>query len=162
MNSKLWHRDDRDEEVDTLSKVDKVAFHIAYESIPNTSKLQLSTGTIVEDVLFEFAKDMNYEHHAHSYIGILLIPHEIAKELTKYKKKTLKELHAVVIEPYLKEKEEYNVNKHYEQEWIQIALQTLCNLYKNMDALLIRSQYEIGSQSRCLEHALISVLETSN
>ena len=42
-------------------KVDKVAFRMAYEAIPDNSKLRLSTDTIVEDVLFEFAKDMDYE-----------------------------------------------------------------------------------------------------
>ncbi|CAI2184769.1 8552_t:CDS:2 [Funneliformis geosporum] len=158
---------DRDEEDDTPPKVDKVAYRLAYDAIPDTSKLRLSTGKIVEDVLFEFAKEMDYEHHAHSYIvdfddedikalfdeeewkeltkdpiGIPPVPHEIAKELTKYGKNTLKELRAVVMAPYLKEKEEYDVNKHYEQEWIQMALRTLCNLYENVVAPLIRSQYE--------------------
>ncbi|GES98686.1 C2H2-type zinc finger transcription factor [Rhizophagus clarus] len=112
-------------------------------------------------------KDMDYEHHAHSYIvdfddedikalfgeeewkeltkdriGVPPVPHDIAKELTKYGKKTLKELRAVVLTPYLKENEEYDVNKHYELEWIQMALRTLCNLYENVDAPLIRKQYE--------------------
>lgn len=41
---------------------------MAYSAIPDTSKLRLNTGKIVEDVLFKFAKDMDYEHHAHSYI----------------------------------------------------------------------------------------------
>src|SRR5688572_5020834 len=50
---------DKDEEDDTPPKVDKVAFRMAYEAIPDDSKLRLSTGTIVEDVLFEFAKDMD-------------------------------------------------------------------------------------------------------
>ncbi|CAI2192803.1 19295_t:CDS:10, partial [Funneliformis geosporum] len=158
---------DKDEEDDTPPKVDKVAFRMAYEAIPDDSKLRLSIGTIVEDVLFEFAKDMDYEHHAHSYIvdfddedikalfdeeewkeltkdriGVPPVPHDIAKELTKYGKKTLKELRAVVLTPYLKENEEYDVNKHYELEWIQMALRTLCNLYENVDAPLIRKQYE--------------------
>ena len=75
-------------------------------------------------------------------IGVPPVPHDIAKELTKYGKKTLKELRAVVLTPYLKEKEEYDVNKHYELEWIQMALRTLCNLYENVDAPLIRKQYE--------------------
>ncbi|KAF0495223.1 c2h2-type zinc finger transcription factor [Gigaspora margarita] len=75
-------------------------------------------------------------------IRIPPIPHEIAKELTKYRKKILKELRAVIIALYLKEKEEYDVNKHYEREWIQMTLRTLCNLYENVDAPLIRSQYE--------------------
>ncbi|CAG8723353.1 9776_t:CDS:2, partial [Funneliformis caledonium] len=99
------------------------------DAIPDNSKMRLSTGTIVEDVLFKFAKDMDYEHYAHSYIvdfddedikalfdeeewkeltkdriGVLPVPHDIAKELTKSK-------------------------------WH-------CNLYENVDAPLIRSQYE--------------------
>ncbi|EXX68108.1 hypothetical protein RirG_108020 [Rhizophagus irregularis DAOM 197198w] len=41
-------------------EVDKVAFRVAYDAIPDTSKLWLSTGKIVEDVLFEFAKDVDY------------------------------------------------------------------------------------------------------
>ena len=60
----------------------------------------------------------------------------LQKELTKYRKKTLKELCAIAMIPYLKDKEEYDVNKHYELEWIQMALRTLCNLYENVDAPL--------------------------
>ncbi|CAI2191189.1 5609_t:CDS:10 [Funneliformis geosporum] len=144
--------DDVDEDEDTPPKVDKVAFWMAYDAIPETSKLRLSsTDRIVEDILFEFAKDMDYEHHAHSYIvdfddedikalfdeeewkeltkdkiGVPSIPCDIAKELAKYGKK----------------REEYDVNKHHGQEWIQMAMRTLCNLYGNVDAPLIRSQYE--------------------
>ncbi|PKY46649.1 hypothetical protein RhiirA4_543459 [Rhizophagus irregularis] len=44
----------------TQRKVDKVAFRVAYDAIPDTSKLWLSTGKIVEDVLFEFVKDVDY------------------------------------------------------------------------------------------------------
>jgi hypothetical protein len=52
--------DDGCEDV-THPKVDKVAFRAAYNAIPNASKLQLSTGKIVEDVLFEFVKDLDFE-----------------------------------------------------------------------------------------------------
>ncbi|GES90847.1 C2H2-type zinc finger transcription factor [Rhizophagus clarus] len=160
--------DDINEDNDTPPEVDKVAFRMAYDAIPDSSKLRLSsTGRIVEDILFEFAKDMQYEHHAHSFIvdfddkdiealfdkeewkeltkdpiGVPPVPRDIAKELTKYGKKTLKELRAIAMASYLKEEEEYDVNKHYEQEWIQMATRTLCNLYENVDAPLIRSQYE--------------------
>ncbi|CAG8613141.1 5874_t:CDS:2, partial [Ambispora leptoticha] len=44
-----------------LPKIDKTAFCKTYYAIPNSTKLQLSTGRIVEDILFEFAKDMDYE-----------------------------------------------------------------------------------------------------
>ena len=53
--------DDINEDNDTPPKVDKVAFRMAYDAIPDSSKLRLSTGKIVEDVLFKFAKDMDYE-----------------------------------------------------------------------------------------------------
>lgn len=53
--------DDIDEDTDTPPKVDKIAFHKMHNAIPNDTKLKLSTGKIVENVLFEFAKDMDYE-----------------------------------------------------------------------------------------------------
>jgi hypothetical protein len=52
---------DGDEDEDTPPKVDKVFFRKMHDAIPDTAKLRLSTGKIVEDVLFEFAKDMDYE-----------------------------------------------------------------------------------------------------
>ncbi|CAG8682391.1 6863_t:CDS:2, partial [Ambispora gerdemannii] len=147
-------------------KIGKTAFRKAYNAIPNSTKLQLSTGRIVEDILFEFVKDMDYEHHAHSYIvdfddkdvkalftdeewneltkdriGVPSFPRDIAEELAKYGSKTLKELRAKVMKSYLKE-EEYDVHKHYNQEWIQMTMRTLCNLFENIDTPLVKTQYE--------------------
>ena len=53
--------DDIEEDTDTPPRVDKIAFHKLHNTIPNDAKLKLSTGKIVEDVLFGFAKDMDYE-----------------------------------------------------------------------------------------------------
>ncbi|CAG8736910.1 13592_t:CDS:10, partial [Acaulospora morrowiae] len=161
----IVYEDDKDE--DTSPKVDKVAFREAHNAIPDTTKLRLSTGKIVEDVLFEFAKDMDCEHHSHSYIvdfddenvkalftdvewkeltkdriGVSPVPCDIIKELMKYGNKTLEEIRTIVMTTYLKDGEKYNVHKHYDQEWIQMAMRTLCNLYENIDAPLIRNQYE--------------------
>ncbi|CAG8722892.1 8006_t:CDS:2, partial [Cetraspora pellucida] len=122
---------------------------------------------IVEDILFEFAKDMDYEHHAHSYIvdfddedvrvlftdtewneltkdriGVPSVPRDIAEELAKYGSKTLKELRTKVMKSYLKDEEEYDVQKHYNREWIQMTMRTLCNLFENIDTPLVRTQYE--------------------
>ncbi|CAG8587582.1 2774_t:CDS:2 [Diversispora eburnea] len=154
------------ENEDDLPKVDKVAFCKAHDSIPNTTKLKLSTGKIVEDVLFEFAKDMDYEHHAHSYIvdfddedikalftdsewkeltkdriGVPPISQEITKELARYGNSTLEDLRTKTMTSYLEE-EKYDIRKHYDKEWIQLAIRTLVNLYENIDAPLIRTQYE--------------------
>ncbi|CAG8791185.1 23578_t:CDS:2, partial [Cetraspora pellucida] len=148
-------------------KIDKTAFCKAHYAIPNSSKLQLSTGRIVEDILFEFAKDMDYEHNAHSYIvdfddkdvrvlftdtewneltkdriGVPSVSRDIAEELAKYGSKTLKELRTKVMKSYLKDDEEYDVQKHYDQEWIQMTMRTLCNLFENIDTPLVRTQYE--------------------
>ncbi|RHZ44567.1 hypothetical protein Glove_718g6 [Diversispora epigaea] len=148
-------------------KIDKVSFCKAHNAIPDTVKLKLSTGKIVEDVLFKFCKDMNYEHHAHSYIvdfddedvrvlftdeewneltkdriGVPAFPRDVAEELAKYGSKTLKELRTKVMKSYLKNEEEYDVHKHYNQEWIQMTMRTLCNLFENIDTPLVRTQYE--------------------
>ncbi|CAB4413398.1 unnamed protein product [Rhizophagus irregularis] len=48
-------------EDDHHPKVNKVAFREAYNLIPNDSKLRLRTGKIVEDVLFNYVKDMDDE-----------------------------------------------------------------------------------------------------
>ncbi|RIB09663.1 hypothetical protein C2G38_2107982, partial [Gigaspora rosea] len=104
---------------------------------------------------------MDYEHHAHSYIvdfddedvrvlftdtewneltkdriGVPSVPRDIAEELAKYGSKTLKELRTKVMKSYLKDEEEYDVQKHYNQEWIQMTMRTLCNLFENIDTPL--------------------------
>ncbi|CAI2197966.1 17774_t:CDS:2, partial [Funneliformis geosporum] len=124
-------------------------------------------GKIVEDILFKFAKDLDFEHHAHSYIincedanikslfskteweeltvdrlGVPPIPQDIAKELSRYGTKTLGELRKVVMTPYLQDKVTYDVQQHCELEWIQMAVRTLVNLYENIDSPLVRNQYE--------------------
>nr|CAG8453938.1 5251_t:CDS:2 [Entrophospora candida] len=58
-------------------------------------------------------------------IGIPTIPDEIAKELSKYAKNSLKELHDIVMNSYLECGINYDVKKHYDLEWIQITIRTL-------------------------------------
>ncbi|CAG8515228.1 12442_t:CDS:2 [Ambispora leptoticha] len=148
-------------------KINKLAFREAYHAIPDNAKMHLKSGKIVEDVLFDFAKDMEHEHHAHSYIinyddenvkalftetewneltedriKVPAVPLEIAKELARYGKKTLSELRNSVMTSYLQDGTIYDINKHYNQEWIQMAVRTLVNLYENIDSPLIRNQYE--------------------
>ncbi|CAG8465723.1 2740_t:CDS:2 [Paraglomus occultum] len=146
-----------------------VAFRKTHDAIADTVKLKLSTGKIVEDVLFKFCKNKDYEHHTHSYIvdfddedvkalftdeewneltkdriEVPSFPRDIAEELAKYGSKTLKELRTKVMKSYLKEEEEYDVHKHYNRERIQMTMRTLCNLYENVDTplYLVRTQYE--------------------
>ncbi|GET55420.1 C2H2-type zinc finger transcription factor [Rhizophagus irregularis DAOM 181602=DAOM 197198] len=110
---------------------------------------------------------MDYEHHAHSYIvdfddenvkalftdeewkeltedriGVPSVPSDIVKEMARYGKKTVEELRITVMTTYLKDKERYDICKHFNQEWVQMTMRTLCNLYENVDSPLIRSQYE--------------------
>ncbi|RGB21728.1 hypothetical protein C1646_731896 [Rhizophagus diaphanus] len=160
-------QDTIEESEEDRPKINKTAFHEAYKSIPDSSKMRLSTGKIVEDVLFDFCRNMDYEHHAHSYIidcddaeikslftetewkeliedrlGLPVNPAHIAKELSKYAKKTLRELRQIVMTPYLQDYVEYDAQQHYDLEWIQTSVRTLTNLYENTDHPLARSHYE--------------------
>ncbi|RIA84177.1 hypothetical protein C1645_877176 [Glomus cerebriforme] len=76
-------------EDDKPLKINKVAFHKAHNLISDDFKLQLRIGTIIENVLFNYIKDMDYEHlipniyqtygshiqfsHLPSYEGILCV-----------------------------------------------------------------------------------------
>jgi hypothetical protein len=62
--------------------------------------------------------------------------------MAKYGKKTVEELRTIVMTTYLKDEETYDFRKHYNKEWIQVAMRALCNLYENTDCPLIRNQYE--------------------
>ncbi|CAG8639785.1 20349_t:CDS:2, partial [Dentiscutata erythropus] len=148
-------------------KINKSAFHEAHNAIPNNAKMRLKSGRIVEDILFNYVKDKDYEEHAHSYIidcenenikslfseeeweelildrlGVPSLPQEIAKELARYGKKSLEELRKIVNTPYLQDGVVYDVQQHYDLEWIQMSVRTLVNLYENMDSPLVRNQYE--------------------
>ncbi|RIA83882.1 hypothetical protein C1645_860121 [Glomus cerebriforme] len=129
-------------------KVNKVAFRKAYNLIPNDSKLQLRTGKIVEDVLFNYVKDIDDEHEMEweeltvDRLGVPSIPQDIAKELARYGKKSLGKLRKIVTTPYLQDGVTYDVQQHYDLEWIQLAVRALVNLYENTDSPLVRNQYE--------------------
>ncbi|KAF0488436.1 c2h2-type zinc finger transcription factor [Gigaspora margarita] len=152
---------------DTHPKIDKKFFREVHKPIPNSSKMWLSTGKIAEDVLFNFCKNIDYEHHAHSYnidyddtevkalftetewqeltydrLGAPSIPVDIAKELSTYKKKILKELRKVSMASYLQDNVKYNIHQHYNNEWIQLSVRNLVNLYENTDCPLMSNQYE--------------------
>jgi hypothetical protein len=43
---------------------------------------------------------------------------------------------------YLEDGEKYDAHKHHDQEWIQLAMRILVNLYENVDSPLTRTQYE--------------------
>ncbi|KAG9290229.1 hypothetical protein G9A89_022205 [Geosiphon pyriformis] len=156
-----------DVDKDIRAKIDKNAFRQAYEKIPETSKLKLSSGKVVEEVLFNYIKNSDYEHHAHSYIinyddqeirelfseeewkeltkdqlGIPVVPLDIAKEVSKYGNKDLKELREAIMTSYLPRDVPYDHNQHYDLEWIHMAIRTIVNLYENDDSPLQRNHYE--------------------
>ncbi|CAG8471449.1 24282_t:CDS:2 [Gigaspora rosea] len=49
-------------------KINKSAFYKAHNAILNNAKMQLTLGRIVENILFNYIKNKEYEEHAHSYI----------------------------------------------------------------------------------------------
>ncbi|CAB4413397.1 unnamed protein product [Rhizophagus irregularis] len=75
-------------------------------------------------------------------LGVPSILQDIAKELARYGKKSLGELRKIVTTPYLQDGVTYDVQQHYDLEWIQLAVRALVNLYENTDSPLVRNQYE--------------------
>lgn len=75
-------------------------------------------------------------------MGLPTNPAHIVKELSKYAKKTLRELRQTVMTSYLQDDVEYDAQQHYDMEWIQTSVRTLTNLYENTDHPLARSHYD--------------------
>ncbi|CAB5373700.1 unnamed protein product [Rhizophagus irregularis] len=149
-----------------MTKEKKEQFRKIFREIPTETKLVLSSKTVVEDVLFGYAKDLDYESHAHSFIicdhddkmktlfskedwkeltkkpSLPPVDYEIGKELAKYMKDDLAQLREEVMRSLLKVNEIYDPMEHYFKEWIQITMRHLCNLYENPSAPLCRDQYE--------------------
>ena len=66
-------------------------------------------------------------------IGIPSISHNITKELAKYGKDTLEDLRTAVMTSYLEDGEKYDTRKHRDQEWVQLAIWILVDLYENVN-----------------------------
>ncbi len=86
--------------------------------------------------------DVEWEELTQDRIGIPSIPRDIAKELTKYGKDTLEDLRTAVMTSYLEDGEKYDTRKHRDQEWVQLAMRILVDLYENVNSPLTRTQYE--------------------
>ncbi|CAG8828802.1 12908_t:CDS:2, partial [Gigaspora margarita] len=141
-SDKHFEESESDEDESTKSdyetdegKINKSAFYEAHNAIPNNAKMRLKSERIVEDILFNYVKDKDYEE-------VPPLPQEIAKELSRYGKKSLEELRKIANTPYLQDGVVYNVQQHYDLEWIQMSVRALVNLYENMDSPLVRNQYE--------------------
>ena len=64
-------------------------------------------------------------------IGIPSIPRDIAKELSRYGKDSLEDLRTAVMTSYLNDDEKYDVRKHHNQEWVQLAIRITRTQYEN-------------------------------
>ncbi|RIB27559.1 hypothetical protein C2G38_2061545 [Gigaspora rosea] len=64
-NEDISNRSDYEKDKD---KINKSAFYKAHNAILNNAKMQLTLGRIVENILFNYIKNKEYEEHAHSYI----------------------------------------------------------------------------------------------
>ncbi|CAI2192319.1 3665_t:CDS:2, partial [Funneliformis geosporum] len=124
-----------------MTQEKKERFRKIFQGIPTEAKLVLNSKTIVEDVLFEYAKDLDFESKEDwkeltKKPSLPSVDYEIGKELAKYMKEDLAELRQEVMCNFLKDKEFYDPKEHYLKEWIQVTLRHLCNLYENPSAPL--------------------------
>ncbi|CAI2193263.1 18042_t:CDS:2, partial [Funneliformis geosporum] len=133
-----------------MTQEKKERFRKIFQGIPTEAKLVLNSKTIVEDVLFEYAKDLDFESKEDwkeltKKPSLPSVDYEIGKELAKYMKEDLAELRQEVMCNFLKDKEFYDPKEHYLKEWIQVTLRHLCNLYENPSAPLCREQTDAPS-----------------
>ncbi|CAG8603815.1 10206_t:CDS:2 [Cetraspora pellucida] len=145
-----------DVEEDQRVKVDKDSFVQEFEKIPESSKLKLKSGRLVEDILFDYVKDRDYEQLkieelfsdeewaelTKDNLGIPQVPLNIAKEIARYGNKNLEQLRKTVMESYLPSDVSYDNDQHSDLEWIQMAIRTIVHLYENGNSPLQRNQYE--------------------
>ncbi|GBC08304.1 hypothetical protein RclHR1_08000001 [Rhizophagus clarus] len=132
-----------------------------YEKFQDSRKWVLSTGKVVEDVLYNFASKCSYEHASHSFIidptdqsyikeGIFTeeelneikthkkrdlpeIPEDLLGYLMTFAKSTLHDLRRAIDQPIKFIQGEFNPEKHHDYDWIRYAMYT------------ILQEYEIGS-----------------
>ncbi|CAG8788380.1 7739_t:CDS:2, partial [Dentiscutata erythropus] len=143
---------------DEKPKIDKENYMVAFGKIPENSKMKLSSGRIVEDILFEYAKDKVYEddQEVRSLFSMdewaeitkedqledFQVPDELANFMNSYNKSTLQDIRSDIMRSYLKEGEVYDPSLHYDKEWLHGSIRTIVNLWENRDAPLARMQYE--------------------
>ncbi|RUS24363.1 hypothetical protein BC938DRAFT_473702 [Jimgerdemannia flammicorona] len=117
-------------------------FQALFAVVQDVDKFVLNTGTVVENVLFDYGKRLTCEQAVHSFIinvddedieslftkeewiqisndrlGLPPLTNEFAKILTQYKQGSLSDLRRVLMESYLPAGDAYNVLHHYDQEW---------------------------------------------
>ncbi|RIA80887.1 hypothetical protein C1645_837899 [Glomus cerebriforme] len=62
------NKNNDDIDKDIYAKVNKEAFYQSFEKNTRNNKIKLSSGRVIEDLLFNYIKNKNYEDHVHSFI----------------------------------------------------------------------------------------------
>ncbi|CAJ0640918.1 1591_t:CDS:2, partial [Entrophospora sp. SA101] len=115
------------------------------------------SGKIVEDTLFEYAKNLEHEDDENvkklftkqewdeltqENLEAFEIPDDILEHLKFYNQDTMEGVRSKLMKPYLKNDENYDTNSNYDYEWIHLSIRSVINLWENKDSPLSRTQYE--------------------
>lgn len=132
----------------------------SFESLNDEKKWKLSTGTIVEDVLYNFSKQGIVDHPACSMILDLddttyvkeklftiqeidemkketslnvssRIPQDLVDYINHFNCDNLKDLRTRLADTQDWEKEEYDMNKHHDLDWIKHTIYSYIRLYES-------------------------------
>ncbi|CAG8756798.1 7123_t:CDS:2, partial [Racocetra persica] len=158
-------------------KIDKSAFCEAHNTIPDNTKMRLKSGRMVEDVLFNYVKDKEYEDEIEweelifDRLSVPSLPQEIASELARYRAKSLEELRlnrAGLITIFRKDPQVYYLDSKFLAEGIKTFLKFLATVYRckqiiknNLDILNQKENNDIESNDDELYNELMGVSRSS-
>ncbi|KAF0386055.1 c2h2-type zinc finger transcription factor [Gigaspora margarita] len=133
------------------SKIEKLAFYEACNAIPDASKMWLKSERVVEDILFNYVKNKDYKDKDEKIRSLFSKTewNELISDLL--------ELHKIVNTPYLQDGVDYDVQQHYNLEWIQMFIRALQIIKDNLDVLNSKANYDIESYEDDLLNELIEV-----
>ncbi|RUP47013.1 hypothetical protein BC936DRAFT_146227 [Jimgerdemannia flammicorona] len=173
------HGEDEDSEEDDVgesstsesdnSSETEASFVKTYKDMDPARKWVLSSGTVVEDVIFRKYKNMSVELLAHSWV-IDLNNHEVAslfspadwkeissqtlslpqfdvltaKSVSRFAKVTMTSGLREVLETtsYRSKDELYDREKHYDAEWVDLVMRRMLPLFESPDQLLQKPHLE--------------------
>ncbi|CAG8606884.1 9285_t:CDS:2, partial [Diversispora eburnea] len=138
----------------------------SYQNIMEDRKWRLSSGRNVEDVLYVYASKLEYEQSAHSFIvdtsdddiknlfteeeweeitnankkAVPSIDKNLVEHLLKYKKKTISEMRAHVMNPWLTTT--YNPEQHFNYQYVHLVFTYLLDEYESPKNRLMQPHTE--------------------
>ncbi|RUS35232.1 hypothetical protein BC938DRAFT_473937 [Jimgerdemannia flammicorona] len=158
------------EQIAKPQTIDRNAYLAMFKTILNENKFVLQSGRVVEDILYEYGKSQEIETAVHSFIlnvddpdimrlfqgderteinalkpMLPAVAPNMLTELAKYSKSNIDEVRQALMEH--KVEGMYDRRKHFDMEWIHMAVRTMINLWENPDVPMARPNLEVWNMA---------------